>query len=108
MEVLTTAPGLQLYTSNFLDGSLSAKGGARYDKYAGVCLETQSFPDGPNKQGARVRVRGRAEAAAGQPESYPSGVLRPGETYRHTTIYRFSTRAPAKGAAAAAAAVPGG
>ena len=75
MEILTNAPGLQLYTSNFLDGSLrGTKDGAAYHKYAGVCLETQSWPDGPNRK----------------PGTYPTGVLRPGEEYRHVTTYRFS------------------
>ena len=78
MEVSTTAPGLQLYTSNFLDGTLRAaqKDGAAYAKYAGVCLETQTFPDGPN----------RAD------DAYPTGILRPGETYRHLTVYRFGAK----------------
>ena len=44
MEVHTTLPGIQLYTSNFLDGSIVGKGGAKYEKYAGVCLETEGFP----------------------------------------------------------------
>lgn len=70
MEVLTTEPGVQFYTGNFLDGSNKGKG-AVYNKHAAFCLETQHFPDSPNK-----------------PE-WPSVVLRPGETYRHTTIYRF-------------------
>ena len=72
MQVLTTAPGLQLYTSNFLDGSTVGKEGAAYQRYQGVCLETQNFPDAIN-----------------QAPAFPSALLRPGETYRHTTIYRF-------------------
>lgn len=77
MEIATNAPGLQLYTSNFLDGTLrGTKDGALYEKYAGVCLETQSFPDGPNRV----------------PGAYPTGVLRPGEEYRHVTSYKFSAR----------------
>ena len=75
MEIATNAPGLQVYTSNFLDGTLHGKGGAKYERYGGVCLETQSFPDGPNR-GATSR--------------YPSGVIRPGEVYRSTTIYQFT------------------
>lgn len=75
MEVLTTAPGLQLYTSNFLDGSLAGKGGARYERYGGVCLETQNLPDAVN-----------------QAPPFPSAVLRPGEVYRHSTVYRFSAQ----------------
>lgn len=73
MEVHTTEPGVQLYTGNFLDGSLVGKGGCRYPQYAGFCLETQHYPDAPNKP------------------QFPSIVLRPGETYRQTTVYRFLT-----------------
>lgn len=73
MEVHTTQPGVQFYSGNFLDGSLAGKGGVRYQKHAGLCLETQHFPDSPN-----------------QP-AFPPTVLRPGEEYRHTTIYRFTT-----------------
>ena len=75
MEISTNAPGLQLYTSNFLDGKLVGKGGKRYAKYGGVCLETQNFPD-----------------AIHHPGAFPSPVLRPGERYAHTTIYHFSVR----------------
>ncbi len=105
MEIHTTAPGLQLYTSNFLDGSLArTKDGARYNKYAGVCLETQSFPDGPNRAQPPTRDAGAVPAAdaagggsaavdeGGARSQYPTGILRPGEVYRHTTIYRFSVR----------------
>jgi aldose 1-epimerase len=74
MDVLTTQPGVQLYTANFLDGSLKGKGGVAYNKYAAFCLETQHFPDSPNKP------------------SFPSTVLRPGQTFRSTTVYRFSTQ----------------
>lgn len=74
MEVLTTEPGLQLYSGNFLDGSLVGKRGTPYRKYAGVALETQHFPDSPN-----------------QPD-FPSTILRPGETYTSQTVYRFSVR----------------
>ncbi|MFO7924106.1 MAG: aldose epimerase family protein [Bacteroidales bacterium] len=73
MEVITTQPGVQLYTGNFLDGSLTGKGGAVYEKYWGLCLETQHFPDSPN-----------------QP-SFPSAILRPGEEYHHTVVFRFGT-----------------
>jgi aldose 1-epimerase len=75
MEVLTDQPGLQFYTGNFLDGSLRGKGGIAYGYRSGLCLEAQHFPDSPN-----------------QPH-FPSVVLRPGETYRQTTKYRFSTKA---------------
>ncbi|MBN2433158.1 MAG: galactose mutarotase [Acidobacteria bacterium] len=74
MEVLTTEPGLQFYSGNFLDGSITGKDGAVYIHRSGFCLETQHYPDSPN-----------------QPE-FPSVVLRPGETYTQTTVYRFSAR----------------
>lgn len=73
MEVFTTQPGIQFYSGNFLDGSLIGKGGVAYEKYAALCLETQHFPDSPN-----------------QP-NFPSTVLRTGETYNETTIYKFTT-----------------
>ncbi len=72
MEVLTTEPGMQFYSGNFLDGTLTGKTGAKYVKRTGFCLETQHFPDSPN-----------------QP-SFPSTVLKPGQEYRSTTVYRFS------------------
>lgn len=71
MEVLTTEPGLQFYSGNFLDGSDIGKGGVMYERRTGLCLETQHFPDSPNQSG------------------YPSTVLRPDEPYRSTTVYRF-------------------
>ncbi len=74
MEMFTTEPGVQLYTANFLDGTLKGKGGVVYKKHQGFCLEAQHFPDSIN-----------------HPE-FPSTVLRPGETYTQTTIYKFSTR----------------
>ena len=73
MEVLTTEPGIQFYTGNFLDGSRKGKD-AVYNKHAAFCLETQHFPDSPNKP------------------DWPSVVLRPGQTYRHATVYRFTTQ----------------
>ena len=73
MEVLTTQPGLQFYSGNFLDGSLIGKGGVTYEQYAALCLETQHYPDSPN-----------------QP-NFPTTVLRVGEHYRETTVYRFSS-----------------
>ena len=73
LVVKTTAPGLQLYTGNFLDGTLVGKGGRPYVHRGGLCLETQHFPDSPN-----------------QP-AFPSTVLRPGETYRQVTEYQFMT-----------------
>jgi len=74
LEVLTEEPGVQLYTSNFLNGTETGKDGAVYRYRNGFCLETQHFPDSPN-----------------QPE-FPSVVLHPGDEYRTTTIFRFSTR----------------
>jgi len=73
MEVFTDQPGVQFYTGNFLDGSVTGKGGVAYQKHYGFCLETQHYPDSPNQ------------------ESFPSVVLRPGETYKHTMIHKFST-----------------
>jgi aldose 1-epimerase len=72
MQVFTDQPGLQLYTANFLDGSLNGKSGKPYMKRSSLCLETQHFPDSPN-----------------QPE-FPNTILRPGETYQTRTIYQFS------------------
>ena len=72
MNVYTTEPGVQLYTGNFLNGHHRGKAGAVYHKHAAFCLETQHYPDSPN-----------------QP-AFPSTVLRPGEKYRHVTVYRFS------------------
>ena len=73
LEVLTTEPGLQFYSGNFLDGSFPAKAGRTYPHRSGLCLETQHFPDSPN-----------------QP-TFPPTVLRPGETFRSSTLFRFST-----------------
>lgn len=71
LDVATTEPGIQLYTGNFLDGSFPGKAGRVYRHRNALCLETQHFPDSPN-----------------QP-SFPSTVLRPGETFRSRTVYRF-------------------
>lgn len=73
MKVLTTEPGIQAYTGNYLD-AVKGRGGKSYNRFAGLCLETQHFPDSPN-----------------QP-SFPTTVLRPGEKYQSTTIYQFSVR----------------
>ncbi len=73
LEELTTLPGVQFYTGNYLDGCPAGKGGAPYARRWGFCLETQTFPDAPH-----------------HPE-FPSCVLRPGEEYRTETVYRFST-----------------
>jgi aldose 1-epimerase len=74
MEVHTTQPGVQLYTGNWLDGNDKGKGGKPYLMRSGLCLETQNFPDSPNKPG------------------FPSTLLRPGEVYKHTCLYKFSTK----------------
>ena len=75
MEVLTTQPGVQFYTGNFLDGSHRGKQGKTYPRRSAFCLETQHFPDGPNHP------------------NFPSTVLRPGENYQETAVFRFSTTA---------------
>jgi aldose 1-epimerase len=74
MEAWTTEPGIQFYTSNFLDGSLTGKRGVAYRKHAALCLETQHYPDSVNHP------------------NFPSVILRPGATYRTETIYKFSVR----------------
>jgi aldose 1-epimerase len=73
MEVYTSEPGIQVYTGNFLDGTLIGKRGKAYLQHYALCLETQHFPDSPN-----------------QP-SFPDVILRPGKIYRHTTVYKFGT-----------------
>jgi aldose 1-epimerase len=73
MEVLTTEPGLQFYTGNFLDGSIRGKSGKVYARRSAFCMETQHFPDSPNKP------------------NFPSVVLKPGATYQTSTVYRFLT-----------------
>jgi len=73
MEVFTTEPGLQLYTANWLDGSLIGKGGFSYSRHCGLCLEAQHFPNAINIP------------------HFPSTVLRPGQTYHQLTLHRFST-----------------
>jgi aldose 1-epimerase len=74
VEVLTTEPGIQFYSGNFLTGSITGKGGVVYKHRYGLCLETEHFPDSPN-----------------QPQ-FPSVELRPGETYKTQTIYRFGVK----------------
>ena len=74
LEVLTDQPGLQFYTGNFLDGTIHGKGGRTYGRRSGFCLETQHFPDSPNKPG------------------FPSAKLEPGQTFRSRTIYRFPSQ----------------
>ena len=73
MDTFTTEPGVQLYTGNWMTGNLEGKNGQRYPMRAALCLETQHFPDSPNK-----------------PE-YPSTLLRPGEVFESQTVYKFST-----------------
>lgn len=74
MDIHTTEPGLQLYTGNFLDGSIVGKTGTAYGRRSALCLETQHFPDSPNHP------------------SFPDTILRPGAIYRTRTTFTFSTR----------------
>jgi aldose 1-epimerase len=74
LQVLTTEPGIQFYTSNFLDGSIKGKGGVSYGKHAALCLETQHFPDSPNHP------------------DFPTTELKPGRKYHTVTVFKFSTR----------------
>jgi aldose 1-epimerase len=74
LEVLTTEPGIQFYTGNFLDGTARGKAGQSYARRTAFCLETQHFPDSPNHP------------------NFPSTELKPGQTFQSTTIFRFSTR----------------
>ncbi len=73
LDIYTDEPGIQVYSGNFLDGTVTGKKGKVYNKRAGICLETQHYPDSPNK-----------------PE-WPSTILRPGETYKSHTVFAFST-----------------
>jgi aldose 1-epimerase len=72
LEMQTTEPGVQFYTGNFLNGTVKGKDGVMYPQYAGFCLEAQHYPDAVHH------------------ENFPSVILRPGETYRQTTLYRFT------------------
>ena len=75
MEVFTTEPAIQFYSGNFLNGTLQlTKKGQPYIQHAGLCLETQHYPDSPNEP------------------SFPNTILKPGETYRQTTVYKFSVK----------------
>jgi aldose 1-epimerase len=74
MEVWTTEPSLQFYSGNFLDGTITGKGGWIYKKHAALCLESQHNPDSPNKP------------------DWPTTTLRPKQTYKTTTVYKFSTK----------------
>ena len=71
LDVLTTEPGVQFYSGNFLDGTVTGKGGTTYQHRGGFCLETQHYPDSPNQK------------------AFPSTILRPGQTYRTRTVWRF-------------------
>jgi aldose 1-epimerase len=73
LEILTDEPGIQFYSGNFLDGTFTGKGGVVYQHRTGFCLETQHFPDSPNKP------------------DFPSTILRPEEEYRTRTVFRFGT-----------------
>ena len=74
LKVLTTEPGIQFYSGNFLDGTIKGKGGTPYVRRSGLCLETQHFPDSPNHP------------------NFPSTELKPGEHYHSVTVYSFSSR----------------
>jgi aldose 1-epimerase len=74
MDLSTDQPGIQFYGGNFLDGTVTGKKGVKYQFRTALCLETQHYPDSPNKP------------------SFPSVVLRPGQTYRHTMVLRFYTK----------------
>jgi len=74
MEIETDQPGIQFYSGNFLDGTINGKAGQAYGRHWGFCLETQHFPDSPNKPG------------------FPTTVLRPGQVYKTRTVHRFSVK----------------
>lgn len=74
MEIHTTEPGIQFYSGNFLDGTITGKDGRVYPKHAGFCLEPQHYPDSPNHS------------------NFPSTILRPGEEYQSLSVYKFYTR----------------
>ena len=74
LDVYTNEPGVQVYSGNFLDGSVTGKNGIVYNQHAGICLETQHYPDSPNKP------------------QWPSTRLNPGETYNSQCIYKFSIK----------------
>jgi aldose 1-epimerase len=76
MEIKTTEPGLQFYSGNFLDGTITGKDQHVYTRHAGMCLETQHYPDSPNEP------------------KFPSTILKPGEEYRSHTVYTFSVQKP--------------
>ena len=71
MEISTNQPAIQFYGGNFLDATVAGKGGVKFAHHTALCLETENFPDAPNKT------------------DFPSAVLRPGETYSRTMVHRF-------------------
>jgi len=74
LQVLTTEPGVQFYSANFLDGTIKGKGGVAYPRNAALCLETQHFPDSPNHP------------------AFPTTTLNPGSEFHSVTVFRFSSR----------------
>jgi aldose 1-epimerase len=74
MEVATTEPGLQFYSGNFLDGTLTGKSGKAYARRSALCLETQHYPDSPNHA------------------NFPSTILQPGKSYDSRTVFTFSAK----------------
>jgi aldose 1-epimerase len=74
LEVSTTQPGVQFYTGNFLDGTVTGKEGHVYKRRFGFCLETQHFPDSPNHP------------------DFPTTILKPGEKFHQTTVFKFSAK----------------
>ena len=74
LEVFTTQPAIQFYTGNFLDGTIHGKNNTVYGHRSGLCLETQHYPDSPNQS------------------AFPTTILKPGQTYQTTTMYRFSIK----------------
>jgi aldose 1-epimerase len=74
LEVSTTQPAVQFYTGNFLDGTVTGKQGHVYQRRYGLCLETQHYPDSPNHP------------------DFPSTILKPGETFRQKTVFKFSAK----------------
>jgi aldose 1-epimerase len=74
MEIRTTEPGIQFYSGNFLDGTITGKDGIVYKKHFGLCLETQHFPDSPNHP------------------NFPTTILKPGQTYKSLTVHKFSAK----------------
>jgi aldose 1-epimerase len=74
MNVVTTQPGIQFYTGNFLNGTLTGRDGKKIVRHGALCLETQHYPDSPNQPG------------------FPNTILIPGQTYNELTVYQFSTK----------------